>query len=100
MNSYENPPETAYTESCCRNALQIDLQTLLTGYHDLLDGKTHLGTLGTTVNIGNLLAAVFIATGQDVASLPECANGLLIIRPANRQEIDSCGKHFNHRSSV
>ena len=57
------------------------------------DGQTQLGGLGSTINVGNLLAAVFIATGQDVASLTECANGLLIIRPATQHEIETRGSN-------
>lgn len=71
--------------------LQVDLQTFLTGYYAMRDGQTQFGGTGSSVNVGNLLTAVFIATGQDVASVTECANGLLIVRPATLHEIQTCG---------
>lgn len=72
--------------------MQIDLQTFLRGHYGIQDSKVHLGTVGSTVNISNLIAAVFIATGQDPASVTECGNGLLIIRPATQDEIETHGK--------
>ena len=52
------------------------------------------------MNMGNLIAAVFIATGQDVAALTECANGLLIVRPATREEIESRGEGTDISESI
>lgn len=72
--------------------MQIDLQTFLRGHYGIQDSKIHYGTVGSTVNISNLIAAVFIATGQDPASVTECGNGLLIVRPATQDEIETQGQ--------
>jgi hydroxymethylglutaryl-CoA reductase len=78
-------------ESVLQSTLKVDLQTFLTGYYSMRDGQIQLGGLGSSVNVGNLLAAVFIATGQDPAAITECAHGLLMVRPATQQEIETRG---------
>ena len=78
----------------------MDLATFLAFYSTYQDGKQHVGAVGSTINMGNLIAAVFIATGQDVAALPECANGLLIVRPATREEIESRGEGTDISESI
>ena len=67
------------------------MQTFYATYNLMQEGQVHLGALGSTINVGNLLAAVFIATGQDPASITECAHGILIVRLATKQEIETRG---------
>jgi hydroxymethylglutaryl-CoA reductase (NADPH) len=78
-------------ESVLQSTLKVDLQAFLATYNLMQEGQVQLGALGSTINVGNLLAAVFIATGQDPASITECAHGLLIVRPATKQEIETQG---------
>ena len=49
------------------------------------------GVIGFNVNVANILAAVFIATGQDVACISESAVCQLYIAPARKDEIQSQG---------
>ena len=83
-------PRDLVVDQCCL-LLQVDLQAFLATYNLMQEGQVQLGALGSTINVGNLLAAVFIATGQDPASITECAHGLLIVRPATKQEIETQG---------
>lgn len=50
------------------------------------------GVVGYNVNVANILAAVFMATGQDVACVVESASCQLFIAPARKEEIISQGK--------
>ena len=45
------------------------------------------------MNINNILAAVFIATGQDVACIGESGSAQLMLSPASREEIKSQGMY-------
>ena len=47
--------------------------------------------VGFNININNILAAVFIATGQDVACIGESGSAQLMLSPASREEIKSQG---------
>lgn len=55
------------------------------------------GVIGYNINVANIIAAVFIATGQDVACIGESASCQLFIAPARKDEILSqgidCFKH-------
>ena len=53
----------------------------------------HTGGIGCNINVSNVLAAVFIATGQDVGCITESASAQLIITPATEEEIRSQGLH-------
>ena len=55
------------------------------------DATTASGVIGYNINVANILAAVFIATGQDVACIGESASCQLFIAPARRDEIISQG---------
>ena len=49
------------------------------------------GVIGYNLNVANILAAVFIATGQDVACVVESASCQFFIAPARKDEIISQG---------
>ncbi len=53
--------------------LKVTPQQLFAGYQRFVEGTVHLGMVGLNVNIANLLAAMFAATGQDIACVNECA---------------------------
>ena len=78
----------------------MDLEAFLKTHHLFQDGHVQLGCLGSTINIGNLLAAVFIATGQDPASISECAHALLIVHPVTKQEMETRGLYCTMEESV
>lgn len=49
--------------------------------------------VGFNINVNNILAAVFIATGQDVACIGESGSAQLMLSPASREEIKSQGMY-------
>lgn len=53
------------------------------------------GVIGYNLNVANILAAVYIATGQDVACVAESACCQLFIAPARKDEIISQGSPFS-----
>ena len=54
------------------------------------------GVIGYNLNVANILAAVFIATGQDVACVVESASCQFFIAPAKKDEIISQGINYYH----
>ena len=51
------------------------------------------GVIGLNLNISNLIAGVFIATGQDVAAVESC-HAQLFMTPLTKEEWISHGKMF------
>jgi len=58
------------------------------------------GGLSYNTNVNNILAAVFIATGQDVACIGESGCSQLMMAPASREEIKSQGTVWWHVYTV
>ena len=48
---------------------------------------TRIGCLGFSINVANIIAAVFTATGQDIACIGESASAQFILEPAKAEEI-------------
>jgi NADP-dependent 3-hydroxy-3-methylglutaryl-CoA reductase len=55
--------------------LRLSPEQLMEGYHLSVNGATQSGTIGHNINIANIIAGVFIATGQDVACVHESSVG-------------------------
>ena len=55
------------------------------------NATTASGVIGFNINVANILAAVFIATGQDVACVSESVACQFFIAPARKDEIHSQG---------
>ncbi len=53
--------------------LKVTPQELFAGYQRFVEGAVHLGMVGLNVNVSNLLAGIFAATGQDIACVHECS---------------------------
>lgn len=63
------------------------MEDLLCLYEIAQSTCARAGTIGCSINVANTLAAIFTATGQDIAGVVECAADL-IIEPA------SCKRSF------
>lgn len=59
----------------CRNVLKAEPQFLASGLNDAMVGSIGIGMMGFNINIANVIAAIFTATGQDIACVHECAIG-------------------------
>ena len=71
---------------------QIDSKTLLQAHHLLQEGATRIGVIGYNINVANVIASVFIATGQDVANIVESATAQLHISAVSRKELEEAQK--------
>ncbi len=52
--------------------LKVTPQQLMFGYHRALEGALQMGLMGLNINVSNVLASIFTATGQDIACTHEC----------------------------
>ena len=68
------------------------------------EGATRIGAIGSNINVANVIASVFIATGQDVANVVESASAQLHMSAISKKELDEAqmtvlnynnGKVFN-----
>ncbi|CAM2949866.1 phosphotransferase [Moritella viscosa] len=69
--------ECVLTEDICKKTLKVTPLQLITAYHYILNGAIASGTIGININIANVIAAMFVATGQDIASVHESSIGNL-----------------------
>jgi hydroxymethylglutaryl-CoA reductase (NADPH) len=59
--------------------LHVTPEQLVKGYHSLAAGGVAGGMIGVNVNVANMVAAIFTATGQDIASVHESSVGHLTL---------------------
>ena len=62
-----------------RHVLKVEPSRLLAGYHATVSSGVMAGEVGHTANAANAVAAIFLATGQDVACVHESSLGFLTI---------------------
>lgn len=71
--------------------LKVSAKALLEANDMMRNATIASGVIGYNVNVANTLAAVYMATGQDVACVVESATCQLFIAPARKDEIISQG---------
>ena len=59
--------------------LHVTPERLVQGYHSLAAGGVAGGMIGVNINIANMVAAIFTATGQDIGSVHESGVGHLTL---------------------
>ncbi len=62
--------------------LKVSSKNLEKAYQLIALGATKIGMIGVNVNIANIIAAMFTATGQDIASVHESSLGILSMEAA------------------
>ena len=60
---------------------------MLSAYRLLQHGGIRIGSIGFNVNVANVIAAIFTATGQDIACIVESATVQFILGPASIEDI-------------
>lgn len=65
----------------------MSAKALLETYDMMRNAANASGVVGFNVNVANIIAAVFIATGQDVACLAESATCQFFIGPFTKADI-------------
>lgn len=64
-----------------RDVLKVDPEDLLSTWSGFVSASVGAGMMGLNVNVANTVAAIFTATGQDIACVHESSIGQLDIRP-------------------
>jgi aminoglycoside phosphotransferase (APT) family kinase protein len=70
------------TEPICRRVLKVSTEQLLWAYHRSMEAAVQVGMIGHNVNVANVVAGAFIATGQDVACVHESSLAQLTLQAA------------------
>ncbi|MFE8069852.1 phosphotransferase [Marinobacteraceae bacterium S3BR75-40.1] len=81
--------ECCLPESVLRQTLKVTPRQLVDAYQSFVTGSVAAGMVGLNINIANVIAAIFTATGQDIACVHESAIGQLnleLITDDNGQE--------------
>ncbi|KAJ5383077.1 hypothetical protein N7517_000988 [Penicillium concentricum] len=62
---------TSLSDTVCRAILKCTTETLYHTFRTLQEGGIRNGQFGSNINVANVITGIFIATGQDVASVAE-----------------------------
>jgi hydroxymethylglutaryl-CoA reductase (NADPH) len=73
--------ECLIPDSAFRDCFKIPSQTFYQHYVRGAAASTMIGLVGLNVNMANAIAAIFVATGQDIASVHESSVGFLNVEP-------------------
>ncbi|WP_421512431.1 phosphotransferase (plasmid) [Enterobacter sp. JS8-1] len=63
--------ETCLSTEVCKSVLRITPVQLLKAYHRTAEGAVAAGMTGMNINVANVIAGLFTALGQDIASVHE-----------------------------
>lgn len=63
--------ETSLSAEVCKSVLRITPVQLLKAYHRTVEGAVAAGMMGMNINAANVIAGLFTALGQDIASVHE-----------------------------
>ncbi len=67
--------ECVLSPEVCRQILKVEPENMVRNFHSGVSGGIATGMVGINVNIANVIAAMFTATGQDIACVHESAIG-------------------------
>lgn len=67
--------ECILSKEVCRKVLKVSSEDLFAAYSDFTAGSIAAGMVGFNINVANIIAAVFAATGQDIACVHESSLG-------------------------
>ena len=60
-----------------KRLMRVDAESCVQGFHQMVTGSQMAGVVGMNKHVANALAAIYLATGQDVACVAENAVGLM-----------------------
>lgn len=63
--------ETLLSAEACRGVLKVEPAVLVRAFHHTQAGGIAAGMVGNNINVANVIAAMFTATGQDIACVHE-----------------------------
>jgi len=71
--------ECVLPEEILRQTLKVSARQLVEAYQCFITGSIAAGMIGININIANVIAAIFTATGQDIACVHESSIGQLTL---------------------
>ena len=71
------------SDAVCRRVLKVSAEQLLWSYQRSMEAAIQNGMIGHNMNVANVVAGVFIATGQDVACVHESSLAQLTMQAAS-----------------
>jgi NADP-dependent 3-hydroxy-3-methylglutaryl-CoA reductase len=63
-----------------KQVLKVTPEELYSAYAMFVAGSIHVGMVGFNINVSNIIAGIFAATGQDIACVHECSLGQLVLQ--------------------
>lgn len=69
--------ECVLSREDCEQVLKVTPQQLYSAFNSFVGGSVAAGMVGININIANVIAAIFTATGQDIACVHESSIGQL-----------------------
>ncbi len=69
--------ECTLTREICEQVLKVTPKQLYAAFNSFIGGSLASGMVGININIANVIAAIFTATGQDIACVHESSIGQL-----------------------
>ena len=82
--------ECVLPEEVCTQVLKVKPRQLVEAYNQFVGGSIAAGMVGININVANIIAAMFTATGQDIACVHESAIGHLhmeLVRTEDAEEV-------------
>jgi hydroxymethylglutaryl-CoA reductase len=70
-----------------RETLNTSAKAMSIGYNRGVSGAIQSGMIGYTINLANVVAAIFAATGQDLASTHESSMGHFYVEPQGEDDL-------------
>lgn len=74
--------ETFISSDVLKSVLKVTPEQMTAGYAGALAGSVQAGMIGANINVANVIAAIFTATGQDIASVHESSIAHFSVEPA------------------
>ena len=71
--------ECIVDEESCRRILKLAPRELAAAYEIVRGGAAHVGMVGHSINVANMVAGIFVATGQDIACVHESSVACLTV---------------------
>lgn len=79
--------ECVLTKETCQQVLKVTPRQLYSAFNTFVGGSIAAGMVGININIANVIAAIFTATGQDIACVHESSIGQLHMELVDDDEI-------------
>lgn len=71
--------EARIPDQIMKSVMKVDPDAFVHSYHSMITGGIQSGIVGFNINIANVIAAMFTATGQDIASVHESSIGHFVV---------------------